>query len=187
VRKGVFLDRDGVLNEACLIDGAPYSPRSVDDFQIIGTAMDALERLRRHGYALVVVTNQPDIGRGLMSQSSLDVMHQRLMKRSTLDRVEVCPHSGHENCECRKPRPGMILRAASALGIDLGRSWTVGDRWVDVAAGAAAGTHTALVDRPYSYLPSSTGSPPPALRPDISGPDLSDLAEEIIRRDLGVA
>jgi D-glycero-D-manno-heptose 1,7-bisphosphate phosphatase len=183
MRKGVFLDRDGVLNEACIIDGSPYSPRTVDDFRIVDGAMGALQRLKACGYALVVVTNQPDIGRGLMPKSALDEMHERLLAGSSLDRIEVCPHSGHENCDCRKPKPGMILRAASALGIDLARSWTVGDRWVDVVAGEAAGTRTALVDRPYSYQ----GSPPPTLRPDVSGLDLSDLADQIIRRDVSAA
>ncbi|MGZ4671343.1 MAG: D-glycero-alpha-D-manno-heptose-1,7-bisphosphate 7-phosphatase [Ilumatobacteraceae bacterium] len=177
------MDRDGVLNEATVIDGAPYSPRTLADFRIIDFAMDSLQRLKTADYALVVVTNQPDIGRGLMSQSTLDEMHHWLMIRSGIEQIEVCPHTGPQNCDCRKPKPGMILRAAAALGIDPARSWTVGDRWVDIAAGATAGTRTALVARPYSFRPTSDGSPPESLQPDITGLELSELVDEILRRD----
>lgn len=142
----VFLDRDGVLNRAVERDGKPYAPTTADELIVIDGAAAACERLRAAGYRLVVVTNQPEVARGTLDPGQLEVMHDRLRAETGVDEVRVCPHDDRDGCACRKPRPGMLLTATSDLGLDLTRSWMVGDRWRDVAAGQAAGVRCVFVD-----------------------------------------
>lgn len=150
-QRAVFLDRDGVLNRALVSDGKPYPPASLAEFDILPGVAEACARLKQAGFLLVVATNQPDVGRGTMSQETVEALHAHLRTVVPLDRIEVCYHPGHgaSDCDCRKPRPGMLLRAAGELGIDLQSSFMVGDRWRDIDCGHAAGCTTILVD--YSY------------------------------------
>jgi D-glycero-D-manno-heptose 1,7-bisphosphate phosphatase len=144
----IFLDRDGVLNEPVVQDGKPYSPATLEQFRIYPEALDSLNRLKRAGVLLVVVTNQPEVGRGTLSACTVDAMHARLLSSLPLDRIEVCYDDGVDvDSEFRKPKPGMILAAAAALGIDVGLSFLVGDRWRDIDAGARAGCRTVFIDR----------------------------------------
>jgi D-glycero-D-manno-heptose 1,7-bisphosphate phosphatase len=148
MRPAVFLDRDGVLNESVMRDGLPFAPNRLEDFRIYPEAAAALARLKSAGYLLIVVTNQPDIGRGKVARETVDGINRAL--RSALpmiDEVRVCPHDGKENCTCRKPKAGLVLDAAAEHQIDLGASFMVGDRWRDIDCGANAGVRTILVDR----------------------------------------
>src|SRR5262249_45135025 len=111
-RRAVFLDRDGVLVIPEMRDGRSYAPRNLDDFRFYPGAKDALRRLKEAGYLLVVVTNQPDVGKGLILKSTVDQMHDRIRKELSIDRIEVCPHVQADECPCRKPKPGMLLEAA---------------------------------------------------------------------------
>jgi D-glycero-D-manno-heptose 1,7-bisphosphate phosphatase len=108
--------------------------------------------LKQAGFLLVVATNQPDVGRGTLTQETVEIVHAEMCRRLPLDRVEVCYHPGKglSDCDCRKPKPGMLLRAARELGIDLAQSWMVGDRWRDVDCGRAAGCRTIFIDRGYA-------------------------------------
>lgn len=146
---GVFLDRDGVVTVPEFRDGRSFAPLSAEDFAIYPDAPEASERLVRAGFTLVVVTNQPDVGRGLIPQQDLEIMHRRLSAALPVSAIEVCPHTREDRCSCRKPAPGMLLRAAEQLGLDLGRSFMVGDRASDVEAGRSAGCRTIFVDRNY--------------------------------------
>jgi D-glycero-D-manno-heptose 1,7-bisphosphate phosphatase len=148
-RPAVFLDRDGVLNEVEVIDGVPVPPSSVDKMTLLPGVVDACHRLRELGYALIVVTNQPDIARGRQSRTEVDRMHDRLREQLPLDDVVVCPHDDVDDCRCRKPRPGMILDAADRLRLDLTASFAVGDRWRDVEAAHRAGVPAVFIDRDY--------------------------------------
>jgi transaldolase len=148
-RRAVFLDRDGVLNRAFVIDGRPHPPATVGDLEILPGVQEACTQLRRQGYLLVVVTNQPDIARGTLPISSLDAIHARLQRQLHLDSVWVCPHDDDDRCACRKPAPGLLLQAAAHHHIDLRQSFLVGDRWRDIEAGRAAGCRTAFVNRSY--------------------------------------
>src|SRR6185369_13960201 len=112
-RPAVFLDRDGVLNEVTVRDGTPVPPPSLAELRLIEGVPEACARLRELGYALVVITNQPDIARGTQTQDEVDRMHSFLRDRLPLDEVVVCPHDDRDGCACRKPKPGMILDAAS--------------------------------------------------------------------------
>lgn len=145
----VFLDRDGVLNRAEVRDGKPYAPRRLQDFRLLPGVAAAVTMLKQAGFLIVVVTNQPDIGNGLVALTEVEAMHARLRARLRVDAIEVCPHGDGDGCECRKPAPGLLLAAARRLSIDLNGSFIVGDRWRDIIAGREAGCYTVFVDRGY--------------------------------------
>jgi D-glycero-D-manno-heptose 1,7-bisphosphate phosphatase len=148
-RPAVFLDRDGVLNEVDVRGGVPYPPPDADALRLLPGVVAACHRLRELGYALVVVTNQPDIARGRQTRAEVDRMHARLRAKLPLDEIMVCPHDDADGCECRKPAPGMILQAAARMDLDLARSFCVGDRWRDVEAARRAGVIAIHVDYHY--------------------------------------
>jgi D-glycero-D-manno-heptose 1,7-bisphosphate phosphatase len=150
-RPAVFLDRDGTLNVQVVRNGKPFAPTRLEEFRILGGVPEGCRALKEAGYALVVATNQPDVGRGDVAREVIESMHARLLEAvPEIDRIEVCYDPGRgEVSRRRKPEPGMLLDAAEALGIDLGRSWMVGDRWKDVECGKRAGVRTVFID--YGY------------------------------------
>jgi D-glycero-D-manno-heptose 1,7-bisphosphate phosphatase len=148
-RPAVFFDRDGVLNQAVLVDGRPHPPQGEGELLLEDGAADACKRLREAGVPMVVITNQPDIARGTVSRETVDHLNGLLKEMLLLDAVYVCPHDDGDGCDCRKPAPGMLFDAARDLGLDLSRSVMVGDRWKDVEAGRKAGCATVFVDRGY--------------------------------------
>jgi D-glycero-D-manno-heptose 1,7-bisphosphate phosphatase len=150
MRRAVFLDRDGVLNETTVRDGTPYPPASVEDVKLLPKVPEALVRLAQHDLQLIVITNQPDVARGTQTRIAVERINQHLVEQLPINAVFTCYHDTADGCECRKPRPGMLLQAARALGLDLQRSFMVGDRWSDIVAGQAAGCTTFLLDVPYS-------------------------------------
>ena len=152
----VFLDRDGVINEEVGIS------RSKDQLRLIPGTGEAIARLNTHGIPVVVITNQPVVARGWLSERGVDELHsylRTLLERcgAKLDAIYFCPH--HENandpvyrkvCQCRKPRPGLLLQAAADLAIDLSRCVMVGDRTVDLKAGEDAGCAGILVETGFA-------------------------------------
>jgi D-glycero-D-manno-heptose 1,7-bisphosphate phosphatase len=151
-RRAVFLDRDGVINRPVVIDGKPYPPRSPAEFELLPGVTEACSRLRAAGFLLVVVTNQPDVGRGTLDRAIVETIHAEMRRRLPIDLVKVCYHAGEkygEPCVCRKPKPGMLLEAARELGIDLAMSFMVGDRWRDIDCGKRAGCRTVFIDWNY--------------------------------------
>jgi len=148
-KRAVFFDRDGVLNEARVKDGKPYPPDTLADFVIFADAPEVCTSLRDAGFLLVVVTNQPDIGRGTQAEEVVDAMHEELNKSLHLDAIYICPHSDEHACDCRKPKPGMIYMASEEHGINIAGSYLVGDRWRDVTCGNGAGCKTVFID--YGY------------------------------------
>lgn len=149
LRRAVFLDRDGVLVKVIVRDGRPYSPSRLAEMEILPGVREALERLRREGFLLIVVTNQPEVARGTLTADALEQMHRDLRQALPLDDIRVCLHDDADECACRKPKPGMILAAARRHGVDLRRSFLVGDRWRDIEAGRAAGCATVLIEQHY--------------------------------------
>jgi D-glycero-D-manno-heptose 1,7-bisphosphate phosphatase len=158
VKKAVFLDRDGVINRAVVRDGKPYPPAALDQLEIYPDAASALTRLKEAGYLLLVVTNQPDIARGTQTRAAVDAINAALGSALPIDEFLVCGHDDRDACDCRKPKPGLVLAAAAAHEIDLARSFLIGDRWRDIDCGAAAGVRTVWIDRHYRERPPS--SPP---------------------------
>ena len=174
--RAVFLDRDGVLNASVLRDGMPYPPHTLDEFRLLPGVVEACSRLRRAGFLLVVATNQPDVGRGELSQAIVEQMHDRMSEQLTLDRIEVCyDPGGGVPSEYRKPKPGMLLRAAHALDIDLSRSYMVGDRWRDIDCGHAAGCKTVFIDLHYRE--------PLHTQPDFRATDLPSAVQIILSEE----
>jgi D-glycero-D-manno-heptose 1,7-bisphosphate phosphatase len=149
LRPAVFLDRDGVVNEALTRNGLPFAPSNLAELRITDGAAEALGGLRNAGYALVVVTNQPDVARGTISRSSIDDIHQHLGDRLPLDAFYACFHDESDACDCRKPRPGLLLQAAGDQHLDLAASYLIGDRWKDIDAGWAAGVVPVFIDFGY--------------------------------------
>jgi D-glycero-D-manno-heptose 1,7-bisphosphate phosphatase len=148
--KAVFLDRDGVLNEALVRGGKPFSPMTISEVVIPSDVPNALARLRENGFRLIMVTNQPDIARGKQSRESVYAINHYLKDRLCIDVVEVCEHDDADGCDCRKPMPGMLLRAAARDHVILSDSFMVGDRWRDIEAGRRAGCRTILIGDGYA-------------------------------------
>jgi D-glycero-D-manno-heptose 1,7-bisphosphate phosphatase len=175
VKRAVFLDRDGVLNRAYVRDGKPYPPDTLEQLEILPGVAQALRALRAAGFLNVVVTNQPDVATGKQRIEVVEAMHAYLTEALQLDAIKACYHVDAEGCACRKPRPGMLLEAARELGIDLGHSFMIGDRWRDVGAGQAAGCTCYFVDA--GYVERSPGPPYVAVK------SLPEAAALILRSD----
>ena len=150
MNRAVFLDRDGVINRPVVRDGKPFPPVTVDEFELLPGVPEACARLRAAGYLLILATNQPDVGRGTLAREAVEAMHAKLNALVPMDRMEVCYDPGQGvPSDFRKPAPGMLLRAAEELGIDLQASWMVGDRWRDIDCGFRAGCRTVFIDWGY--------------------------------------
>lgn len=149
MKRAVFLDRDGVINRSVLRNGRPFPPATLEEFELLPGAEGALRALRLAGLLVIVVTNQPDVASGIQRREIVEAMHDKLRSAGLCDDIKVCYHTDAHDCGCRKPKPGMLLEAASEWQIDLAASFMVGDRWRDVAAGKAAGCYTYFIDYQY--------------------------------------
>ena len=148
----VFLDRDGIINRAMVRDGKPYPPARLDELEILPGSVTSLSRLADFGYVLIGVTNQPDVARGTQSREMVESFNALIRSKLPIREIFVCYHDNMDNCDCRKPKPGLILQAANKHGLDLSRSWMAGDRWQDIAAGQAVGLKTIFVDYHYAEV-----------------------------------
>jgi D-glycero-D-manno-heptose 1,7-bisphosphate phosphatase len=148
-RPAVFLDRDGVLVRGEIRDGKLYAPRRLEDFRLLPGAAESVRALRQRGFLTIVVTNQPDIGNGLVAAEVVEAMHAIMRKKLPLDAIEVCPHRQTDGCACRKPKAGLLLAAAERFSVDLSASFMVGDRSSDIVAGRSVGCYTLFLDRGY--------------------------------------
>lgn len=141
LHKAVFLDRDGTIAKDV------HYCRRVEDFQILPKAAEAIRSLNKEGYKVVVITNQSGIARGYFTEETLSMIHRKMHSDlqnsgAFIDAVYFCPHHPDDGCECRKPKPTLLIRAAKEIGITLGQSYMVGDDIKDVQAGLAAGCRT---------------------------------------------
>ena len=153
----VFFDRDGIINQAVVRDGCPYPPASLDELHLIPGTIVSMEKLSKAGYALFGITNQPDVARGTQSREMVEIINAFIQNHTSVKEIFVCYHDNQDQCDCRKPKPGLIFQAAEKYSLDLSQSWMVGDRWQDIAAGQAAGLKTIFVD--YKYSEPYQGSP----------------------------
>jgi D-glycero-D-manno-heptose 1,7-bisphosphate phosphatase len=149
MKKAVFLDRDGVLNKAIIVDGKPYPPYSLAQLQIPADAATALQQLKQAGFMLIGVTNQPDVARGKTSRDLVEAINKELMQALPLDEIHVCYHDNADKCHCRKPEPGFLLDAAKNHDIDLSQSFMIGDRAKDIEAGLRANCKTIWLNGNY--------------------------------------
>lgn len=148
-RPAAFLDRDGVITRPIVRDGRPYPPLTPDEAEVLPGVAEALALLRSHGFLVIVVTNQPDAAAGKAARADIEAINARLMADLAIDDIRVCWGPDGPDCDCYKPKPGMLLAARDDWNIDLGRSVMVGDRWRDIGAGRNAGLPTYFIDRGY--------------------------------------
>lgn len=180
--KAIFLDRDGVINETIdhgqLIDVAGKmvnhtAPFSYEQFKIFPGVKEAITAMRELGFLVILATNQPDVTYGALSRQD----HKRIMANVAklgLDAIYVCEHGRDDGCDCKKPKPGMLLSAAQEHGIDLGQSYIVGDTAPDLKAGVAVGAVTILINTPRNQ----------DLNPDIRVDNLSEAVEAIKKESI---
>lgn len=149
--KAVFLDRDGVLNEAIKRAGfdLPTPPLCLRELKIFPWVPEALALLQNMGFLRIMVTNQPDVKKGLVSERKWRAIQTRVEKLG-FDDVFICPHLREDNCPCKKPRPGMLLKAVQKWDLDISRCYMIGDLWTDTGAARAAGCVSILVRADYN-------------------------------------
>jgi D-glycero-D-manno-heptose 1,7-bisphosphate phosphatase len=169
-RRAVFIDRDGVILHSPVEGGVPRPPRGDAEFAYLPGVGEALGLIRAASLVPVVVTNQPDVVRGLTSRTQVEAFHERLRLDHGLVHVYTCFHDD-DGCACRKPAPGLLQQAAQDLDLSLPASFMIGDRWRDIEAGRRASCTTLLVRHPYSGDAS----------PDVSVSSLLEAARHITR------
>lgn len=175
-RRAAFLDRDGVLNRAPVKDGRPTSPATLAGLEVLPDVPEALRALKAAGLLLIAVTNQPDVARGRQRREVADAINAALCAALPLDDLLACFHDDADDCDCRKPRPGLLTRAAARHGIDLATSYMIGDRWRDVEAGRRAGCTAILIERGYAERGPGGPGPHRTVR------SLAEAAEWILER-----
>ena len=176
LKRAVFFDRDGVINDAIVRDGNPYPPASLAELRIDAHAPAAVRLLHERGFAAVVVTNQPDVARGTQQRGVVEAINSEIQRKTGVDAVYTCYHDDSDGCECRKPKAGLVLQACRELGLDPARSYMVGDRVKDVLAGRGAGCTTVFIDR--GYAESAVGVPA-----GLVARSLEDAVEQILARE----
>lgn len=150
MKKAVFLDRDGVINEAIWRDNKATGPRELYEWLWGKGVHEAIDRLKAAGFLVFVVTNQPDVHRKILRKEMLDTFHQKIHDELGIDALAVCLHDDEHDCHCRKPKPGMLLDLAKEWDVSLKDSYFIGDTIRDMQAGKAAGVFCILLDKPYN-------------------------------------
>lgn len=148
--RAVFLDRDGVINQALVRNGKPYPPNSPEEVVLTPGAYEALEQLKNLGFQLLVITNQPDVARGQQQRVVVEAINAYLKEVLPIDQIYTCYHDDKDGCQCRKPLPGLIWQAAREWAVAPTQSFLIGDRWRDIAAGQRAGCTTFLIEMGYA-------------------------------------
>ena len=149
MKKAVFMDRDGVINQSLVKNGKPYPPPNLGTVKILSGVLESLKALRDANWMVIVVTNQPDVARSITSIDEVEKINEYLKYYLPIDEFYTCYHDNEDLCDCRKPMPGSLTSAAKNNNIDLNNSYMVGDRWSDIEAGKRAGCKTFFID--YNY------------------------------------
>jgi D-glycero-D-manno-heptose 1,7-bisphosphate phosphatase len=178
MKKAVFLDRDGVINERATTEGE-YITRW-EELHFLPGVVEAITLLNRAGFLVIIVSNQRCIAKGLLTSAGLDSIHRRMCRElkllgATIDAIYYCPHEEQPPCECRKPQAGMLFAAAAECEIDLSSSWMIGDSDKDIEAGKRAECRTARITQPEAR----EGS-----RADLIAGSLLEAAQMILRLEL---
>jgi len=150
--KAIFLDRDGVINQ----ERKDYV-KKLDEFKILDKTSDAINIIKSHGFLVIIITNQSAINRKLVSVETLNKIHEKLQSYlekydTSFDQVYFCPHMPSENCECRKPKPGLIIQAVTDFKIDLSQSYMIGNSETDLQAARNAGCNGILLKKNQTLL-----------------------------------
>ena len=149
MKKAIFIERDGILNEVRRETKNPISPLTLEEFKVKSDAESALRDLKAAGFVLIVTTNQPGLSRGCQSRRELDRMHDLLRQQFPVDDLMVCPHDESDYCPCRRPRPGLLIEAAFKWQLNLEYSFVISDKWQDAEAARTAGCTSLLLSSPW--------------------------------------
>jgi D-glycero-D-manno-heptose 1,7-bisphosphate phosphatase len=171
MKLGVFIERDGVLNQVQLGGQNQVSPTTLADFKVNVEAAPLLKRLKDAGLLIFVTTNQPGIARGYLPRRELDYMHDQLRRKLPIDDLFLCPHDEADRCPCRRPKPGLIKEARYKWQLNLDRSFVISDKWQDAEAARAAGCTSLLIDSPWIGK----------VHHDFVLPDLAAVVEKILQ------
>ena len=150
MKKSVFLDRDGVINKVYIKDGLPQSPNSLNELKILPGVKESIIKLKKLNFICLMVTNQPNVSRKKIDKNSVIQMNNFLKNEIALDDIFVCYHDDSDNCNCRKPKPGLLLQAGKKWDVDFKKSFMIGDRWKDIQAGEKVGCKTIFLDYKYN-------------------------------------
>ncbi|MCV0400959.1 MAG: HAD family hydrolase [Nitrosopumilus sp.] len=150
--KAIFLDRDGVLNKK-----REDYVKSIKELEIFPNIQKVILELKKRGFLIIVITNQSVINRGIITIKELEKIHLTIQKyleeeKTKIDKFYFCPHRPNENCDCRKPKPGLILEAINEFSIDASKSWMIGDSITDIQAGKKAGCKTIFLKKNDSLI-----------------------------------
>ncbi len=148
-KRAVFLDRDGVIVKSIIKKGKGYAPTTLKNFRIYKDSDRCIKVLNSKGFKTIVVTNQPDVERKLISHNTLRKMHKILKNKTEVTKIFFCPHTSKNKCNCRKPKTGMLLKASRMLNINLKKSYMIGDRKIDIICGNRAGCKSIFINRNY--------------------------------------
>ncbi len=170
MKKAVFIERDGILNEVKAGPKHQIAPLTLEEFKVNKAAEPALKKLKAAGFVLIANTNQPGLSRGYQSRRELDRMHDIIRRSFPIDDLMVCPHDEADHCPCRKPRPGLFIEAAFKWHLNLDHSFVVSDKWQDAEAARTAGCTSLLLNSPW------VGN----VHHDFVLPSLDAIAEKII-------
>ena len=171
MKQGVFIERDGILNQVRVEGQHQVGPLTLEELRINKAAVPLLTKLKMSGLLLIATTNQPGLSRGYQNRRELDRMHDLLRKTFVLDDMLVCPHDETDRCPCRKPKPGLLVEAAFKWHLDLDRSFVISDKWQDAEAARTAGCTSLLVHSPWVRT----------VHRDFVLPDLEAIVEKILR------
>lgn len=174
MNKCVFWDRDGTINYPTIIDGKSHPPDCIEHLQLVFGIRQLMDKICKMGYLNIVVTNQPDYSRGLQTKEEIEKINNAIIEYLPLDDLFTCFHDNSDNCECRKPKPGMLLQAKEKYNIDFSHSWMVGDFPSDIKAGKAVGCKTIFIEGNYKGTLTE--------QPNYTVKDIKDI-EEIIYND----
>ena len=180
MRRAVFLDRDGVINRKAA--EGDYI-KSWSEFEILPGVVSAIKILNEESFLVIVISNQRCVARGIITEDELNEIHEKMKeelakKGAIIDDIYYCPHDIKDRCDCRKPQPGLLLRAAKKYNIDLDQSWMVGDSVSDVEAGKRSGCRTVLVGR-YEFGSCEE------FKPDITADSLAGAVDQILDKSQG--
>jgi D-glycero-D-manno-heptose 1,7-bisphosphate phosphatase len=171
MKLGIFIERDGVLNQAKVERQHQVGPTTLDQFRVRIEAAPLLQRLKAAGFVLIATTNQPGLSRGYQSRRELDLMHLQLRRALPLDDIFVCPHDETDSCPCRKPKAGLLKEAAFTWHLNLDRSFVISDKWQDAEAAYRASCTSLLIESPWLGT----------AHHDLVLPDLKAVVEKILQ------
>jgi D-glycero-D-manno-heptose 1,7-bisphosphate phosphatase len=183
LKKVVFLDRDGVINR-----DSPEHIKSWDEFEFLPGSLEAISLLTRGGFTIIVITNQSAIGRGMVAPETLSHTHRRMSEAvaahgGNIRDIFFCPHHPDDGCDCRKPMPGLILKALDTHDIDLSDAVMVGDSAKDIECARNAGCGANVLVRTGNGPSAATALAEKGIRPDYQAADLLDAAHWILKRE----